>query len=58
MKCSVPAPVRQETIYFYTVPNTMEIGNIRVIDRVVDLRVAGAGKKITLRFFDVTDKVS
>lgn len=49
------APVRQETIYFYNVPNTVEIGNMWVIDRAVDMKVDGAGKKITFRVFDVTD---
>lgn len=37
-------PVRQETIYFYNVPNTVDIGNMWFIDRDVDLRVDGASE--------------
>lgn len=32
-------PVRQETIYFYNYPNTVEIENVWVIDRAIDGRL-------------------
>lgn len=43
-------PVWQETIYFYNYPNAVEIGNMWVIDRAVDIRLDRNDKKYILVF--------